>query len=57
MAWILQTIGRVIGFDRISLLFNTLEDTLRFFSATQLAIPIRADIVLRSEERDYIITI
>ena len=55
MAWILQTIGRVIGFDRISLLFNTLEDTLRFFSATQLTSPIRADIVLRSEERDYII--
>jgi len=63
MAWnvtcikkILHMLGKVNGFDRISLLFNTL-DTFKFLIATQCTSPIKEDTVLRMEGRDYIIHI
>jgi hypothetical protein len=51
-----QDHGRVIGFDKISLLFNTL-DTLKFLIATKLTSTINEDIVLCLEGKDCYIHI
>jgi hypothetical protein len=48
---ILHILGRVFGFDRISLLFNTL-DTLKFLIATQCTSPIKEDTVLIKNGRE-----
>jgi hypothetical protein len=63
MAWnvtcikkILYMLGKVNGFDRINLLFNTLN-TFKFLITTQCTSPIKEDTVLMMEGWDHIINI